>query len=41
MSESFCGLNILGTTGNAMCVEFAAAPAAACFESISLSGYDQ
>jgi hypothetical protein len=37
---SVTGLNITGTTGNAMTVEFTAAPIATNFETISASGYD-
>lgn len=37
---SLTDLNISGTTGNAMTVEFTAAPAAGNFETLSASGYD-
>lgn len=37
---SIMGVNIAGTTGNAMTVEFIAAPAATNFETLSASGYD-
>lgn len=37
---SLSNLNIAGTTGNAMTVEFLSAPAATNFETLSVSGYD-
>lgn len=37
---SVAGINIAGTTGNAMTVEFTTAPAATNFATISASGYD-
>ena len=36
---SLSGLQIVGTTGNAMTVEFTAAPAATNFETVSATGY--
>lgn len=39
-SISVSGLNIAGTTGNAMTVEFTAAPAATNFVTVSATGYD-
>lgn len=37
---SVVGLNIVGTSGNAITVEFTAAPAATNFETVSATGYD-
>jgi hypothetical protein len=37
---SLSGLNIPGTNGNAMTIEFTAAPAATNFESVAMTGYD-
>lgn len=34
------GLNIVGTAGNAMCLEFTTAPAATNFESVAMTGFD-
>jgi hypothetical protein len=39
-SFALAGLNIAGTTGNAMTIEFTAAPAATNFEVVNMSGYD-
>lgn len=33
-------LNIIGTAGNAMTIEYTTAPAAGSFEAVSLTGYD-
>jgi hypothetical protein len=37
---SLSGLQIVGTAGNAMTVEFTAAPAATNFETVTATGYD-
>lgn len=41
LALNFPGLNIPGTRGNAMTLEFTTAPAATNFESVALSGIDQ
>jgi hypothetical protein len=40
-SESIDNLNIPGTSGNAMTLEFTAAGAAGTFESVAITGYDE